>query len=331
MRTETLQLLVVPSAAANSSTVQFPIPSERSPLHLLLIEQQIERGRDGFRSPAQLLCKVALADDHISSWELLVDSPSVNRNSLGETPQFLLLLQFGAFSFRLVGLKCPDECGGDAHSRCDQAAPPFRGNGCQNTFEGLHGQKSSGSGVARTEYQQHRRTDRLRESCASRLGMYNKAYKIRIVFSVLMLVLIVLLVSWLAFRAIGAAGVHAVATWQDCARYALVVMFLFTATAHFNKMKHDLARMIPTSFPRPLMIVYITGVLELLGAAGLVLPQFRRFGGICLIALLVGMFIANVNAAQRGVTLRGKPPTPLWLRAPMQILFIALLWWSTRV
>ena len=76
--------------------------------------------------------------------------------------------------------------------------------------------------------------------------------------------------------------------------------------------------------------MHISGVLELLGAVGLVLPQFRRFAGICLIALLVGMFIANVNAAQRGVTLRGKPPTPLWLRAPMQILIIALLWWATR-
>jgi hypothetical protein len=114
---------------ANSSTIQFPIPSQRSPAHLLLIEQQIERGHDGFRSPAQLLCKVALADDHISSWELLVDSPSVNRNSFGETPQFLLLLHFGAFSFRLFGLKCPDGCGGDARSRCDQDEPPLRGNG----------------------------------------------------------------------------------------------------------------------------------------------------------------------------------------------------------
>lgn len=145
-----------------------------------------------------------------------------------------------------------------------------------------------------------------------------------------MLVLIVLLVSWLAFRAIGAAGVHPLATWQDSARYALVVMFIFTATAHFNKMKHDLARMIPTYFPRPLLIVYVTGVLELLGAAGLMLPQFRTLAGICLIALLAGMFVANVNAAQKGVALRSKPPTPLWLRAPMQILFIALLWWSTR-
>lgn len=146
-----------------------------------------------------------------------------------------------------------------------------------------------------------------------------------------MLVLMVLLVSWLVFRVLGAAGVHAFASWQDSARYALAVMFVFTATAHFNKMKHDLARMIPAYFPRPLLLVYVTGVLELLGAAGLVLPQFRRIAGICLIALLVGMFIANVNAAQGGVTVRGKPATPLWLRAPMQILFIALLWWSTRV
>ena len=146
-----------------------------------------------------------------------------------------------------------------------------------------------------------------------------------------MLVLMVLLVSWLAFRVMGTAGVHALASWRDSARYALVVMFIFTATAHFNKMKHDLARMIPPYFPRPLLVVYITGALELLGAVGLVLPEFRRLAGICLIALLIGMFIANVNAAQRSLTLRGKPPTPLWLRAPMQILFIALLWWSTRV
>ena len=146
-----------------------------------------------------------------------------------------------------------------------------------------------------------------------------------------MVVLIVLLVSWLALRGIGAAGVHALASWQGSARYALIVMFIFTATAHFNKMKHDLARMIPPYFPRPLLLIYITGVLELLGAAGLMLPQFRRLAGICLIALLVGMFVANVNAAQKGVTLRGKPPTPLWLRAPMQVLFVALLWWSTRV
>jgi uncharacterized membrane protein len=88
--------------------------------------------------------------------------------------------------------------------------------------------------------------------------------------------------------------------------------------------------MIPAYFPRPMLLVYITVFLELLGAVGLILPEFRRLAGICLIALLIGMFIANVNAAQQSVTLRGKPPTPLWLRAPLQILFVVLLWWSTR-
>lgn len=145
-----------------------------------------------------------------------------------------------------------------------------------------------------------------------------------------MAVLIVLFVSWLIFRSIGALGTTAFASWRDSARYALVVMFLFTATAHFNKMKYDLAQMIPSFFPRRLWLVYITGVMELLGAAGLLLPRFRSLAGVCLIVLLVGMFVANVNAAQKGLTLRGKLATPLWLRTPMQILFIALLWWSTR-
>jgi uncharacterized membrane protein len=161
-------------------------------------------------------------------------------------------------------------------------------------------------------------------------GLFVASSSVRLHLSILMAVLIVLLVSWLIFRGIGALGVTALATWQDSARYGLAVMFVFTATAHFNRMKHDLARMIPSFFLRPLWLVYITGVLELLGAAGLLVPKFRSLAGTCLIALLIGMFVANLNAALTGVTLRGKPATPLWLRTPMQVLFIAILWWSTR-
>ena len=145
-----------------------------------------------------------------------------------------------------------------------------------------------------------------------------------------MAVLIVLFASWLILRGVGALGVGALADWRHSAAYALAIMFLFTASAHFNKMKHDLARMIPPVFPQPLLLVYITGVLEFLGAIGLLLPQFRRLAGICLAIMLVGLFVANVNAALKGVTLRGKPATALWLRTPMQIFFIWLLLWSTK-
>jgi len=145
-----------------------------------------------------------------------------------------------------------------------------------------------------------------------------------------MAVLILVLGSWLLFRLVGVFGLTAFATWQDSARYALAVMFLFTSSAHFTRMKHDLANMIPSFFPRPLLIVYVTGVFELLGAVGLLLPRFKSLAALCLIALLIGMSVANVNAAQKGVTLRSQPATALWLRIPMQLFFIGLLWWSTH-
>jgi uncharacterized membrane protein len=145
-----------------------------------------------------------------------------------------------------------------------------------------------------------------------------------------MIVLVVLFGAWLILRGIGALGVTALASWHDSVRYALAVMFVFTAVAHFNKMRSDLAQMIPSIFPRPMLIVYITGVCEFLGAAGLLIPRFRFLAGICLILLLSGMFIANLNAALKGVTLRGRPVTPLWLRTPMQILFIGMIWWASH-
>ena len=145
-----------------------------------------------------------------------------------------------------------------------------------------------------------------------------------------MIVLLVLFGSWMILRGGGALGVKELATWHDSVRYALAVMFVFTAMAHFNKMRHDLARMIPSFFPRPMLIIYITGVCELLGAAGLLIQRFRSLAGMCLILLLAGMFIANINAAVRGMTLGGKPVTALWLRTPMQILFIVLIWWASH-
>jgi uncharacterized membrane protein len=107
-------------------------------------------------------------------------------------------------------------------------------------------------------------------------------------------------------------------------------MFVFTSVAHFNKMRHDLARMIPSFFPQPMLIIYITGVCEFLGAAGLLIPRVRSLAGICLILLLAGMFTANVNAALKAMTLGGRPVTALWLRTPTQILFIGLIWWASH-
>jgi uncharacterized membrane protein len=142
------------------------------------------------------------------------------------------------------------------------------------------------------------------------------------------IVLIVLFGSWLVFRGIGAFGISVFATWHDTARYALATMFTFTGISHFTKLKDDMVRMMPAIFPKPLLLVYITGVLELAGAAGLLLPATRWLAGICLILFLLAVFPANVKAAREKLTLNKKLATPLWLRLPMQILFIGLIWWA---
>jgi len=143
-----------------------------------------------------------------------------------------------------------------------------------------------------------------------------------------MAVLIVLFGSWLIFRGIGALGYEAFATWHDTARYALAVMFTFTGVSHFTKLKHDMVRMMPAIFPKPLLLVYITGVLELLGALGILLPATRALAGICLILFLLAVFPANMKAAREKILLNNKPATALWLRLPMQVLFIGLIWWA---
>jgi len=138
---------------------------------------------------------------------------------------------------------------------------------------------------------------------------------------------ILLVAATLFLRGLGALGVGAFGTWLDSARVALALMFLFTAAAHFNRMKDDLIRMVPPSFPNPRALVFATGVLEIAGAIGLLLPPTRRLAAWGLALMLIALFPANVSAARRGLTLRGKPVTPLAIRLPIQILFLAVVLW----
>ena len=87
--------------------------------------------------------------------------------------------------------------------------------------------------------------------------------------------------------------------------------------------------MIPPPFTGALWMIYVTGVLELAGASGLLTRRWRRLAALCLIALLVALFPANVYAAVNGATLGGAPASALWWRAPLQLFWGAGLWWST--
>jgi uncharacterized membrane protein len=105
-------------------------------------------------------------------------------------------------------------------------------------------------------------------------------------------------------------------------------MFVFTGVAHFTKTRDDLVRMVPPQFPQPGLLVTLSGIAELLGAVGLLLPFFARWAAWALAALLIAMFPANIYAARTGLSIAGRAHTRLILRLPLQLLWIGLLLWS---
>src|SRR5215467_7852939 len=118
-----------------------------------------------------------------------------------------------------------------------------------------------------------------------------------------MLPLIVLVISTLLLRVIGAAGVGLLNSWTWCLRGGLALMFLFAASAHWGKRRGDLIAMVPPILPRPDRIVSATGVLEILGAVGLLIPAMAPVAAACLTVLLVALFPANIRAARESLTI----------------------------
>lgn len=107
------------------------------------------------------------------------------------------------------------------------------------------------------------------------------------------------------------------------------VIFIIAGILHFVMPKFYLAIM-PSYMPAPLTLVYVSGVFEVLGGAGLLLPATRTAAAIGLILLLLAVFPANVEML-RLAQQRGASPAfqaACWLRLPLQAL---LMWWVWRV
>ncbi|MGH8878488.1 MAG: DoxX family protein, partial [Stackebrandtia sp.] len=149
--------------------------------------------------------------------------------------------------------------------------------------------------------------------------------------------LFVLIAALLVFRGLGALGVKRFASWPVSAAHALTVMLALAGIAHFMPdsvtvmpSHADLAAMVPPFVPLPGLMVLATGVLELAAAVGLVLSRTRWLAGMALIPLFIALIPANIYAAVNDIPLNGDPATPLAVRVPEQILYIAVAWWATR-
>ena len=134
--------------------------------------------------------------------------------------------------------------------------------------------------------------------------------------------LIALVSGMLAARLVGWLGVGYVDTWPAATAVGLAVMFVVTGIAHFaNPLRRDLIAIVPPRLPAPALWVTITGVLELLGAAGLLYPPTRAVAAIALGVLMMAMFPANVYAS-RMPDAPASMTTKLPLRTVEQVVFV---------
>lgn len=103
--------------------------------------------------------------------------------------------------------------------------------------------------------------------------------------------------------------------------------FLVGGIAHFTATGLEL-RIVPPYITWPRTAVFVSGVLELLGAAGLLYRPTRAFAGVGLFLLTIAVTPANVYMLQHP-DLFGLPYWILVLRLPVQLALLALIAWST--
>jgi uncharacterized membrane protein len=120
--------------------------------------------------------------------------------------------------------------------------------------------------------------------------------------------------------------------WKTGLRGLLTIFMVIAGINHF-RMPALYVAIVPAALPWPLALVYISGVAEIAGGLGLILPQTRRLAAWGLVVLLVAIFPANINMAINHISPGdGAPLSPLvlWLRLPLQLPLIAWAWWYTR-
>ena len=111
----------------------------------------------------------------------------------------------------------------------------------------------------------------------------------------------------------------------------LLAVSMITAGIFHWVTPRPFVQMMPPYLPYHLELVLISGVFEILGGIGLLIPKVSRAAAWGLILLLIAVFPANVNMAVNDVVIDGIPHNLLayWLRLPFQGILISWAWWFT--
>jgi uncharacterized membrane protein len=117
-------------------------------------------------------------------------------------------------------------------------------------------------------------------------------------------------------------------------RILLASLFLFAGALHLLDPALFLPVM-PPWIPFHHLCILFSGVFELLGALGLLVPVplVQTITGWGLVLLLVAVFPANIYMAAANIKIHGIPSQPWmgWARLPLQPLLILAVTWITGI
>jgi uncharacterized membrane protein len=100
--------------------------------------------------------------------------------------------------------------------------------------------------------------------------------------------------------------------------------FVIAGVLHFLSPR-TYKKIMPPWVPAPEAMVYASGVAEIAGGVGMMVPARRRLAGWWLIATMVGVFPANLHMAMNAEAYPAVPggAVSLWARLPFQGVFVA--------
>jgi uncharacterized membrane protein len=113
---------------------------------------------------------------------------------------------------------------------------------------------------------------------------------------------------------------------RSVARAVLAFFYAAAGIAHLAWPAPFLLIM-PELVPFPETAVLVTGILEIAGAIGLLLPRWRRLAGLMLAVYAVCVFPANIRHALLGPDTTGWP-LGWWYHGPRLALQPVLVWWA---
>lgn len=110
--------------------------------------------------------------------------------------------------------------------------------------------------------------------------------------------------------------------------FFLILLFLLVGLSHFNNPNFYVSIM-PPYLPFQSELSYITGFFEIVGAIGLLFAQSRKIAGYGLLILLILIFPANIHMAMHPEYFPEYSKLTIYLRLPLQLIFIAWVYWAT--